>query len=125
MKKITLILLFISSLISENLDIQKAVAIGIFNENGVGENIQHLTTTKNDYNGTCFSKIVIFGNLNNSSVKVKIGNSRGHFIKASPIYNDKKLLIGKEITFKHYNINKGYFEVKIDNKLYDSKVFIK
>ena len=29
------------------------------------------------------------------------------------------------MTFKHYNIDKGYFEVRINNKLYDTKVFVK
>ena len=36
-----------------------------------------------------------------------------------------KIKIGEELTFKHFNVKKGYFEVKIDNKIYDSKVFIK
>ena len=33
--------------------------------------------------------------------------------------------IAEEITFKHYTVEKGYFEVRINNKLYDTKVFIK
>lgn len=82
--------------------------------------------TQDDYNGICFSKIVIFGNIsNNSKIEVKIGNSLGYIQNQIPIYNKNKIKIGTEITFIHYNVDKGYFEIKIDNKLYDSKVFIK
>lgn len=103
----------------------KAYAIGIFNEKGNGENIQHLRSSNNDYNGTCFSKIVVFGEVGSKSLQVKIGNSIGHFIKKIPVYNEKKIKIAEEMTFKHYNISKGYFQIKIDNKTTDTKVFIK
>jgi len=125
MKKIVLTLLFISSLFAKDSDIQKAVAIGIFDKDGNGENIQHLRTTKNDYSGLCFSKIAVFGNLANKNPQVNIGNSKGHFIKSTSIYNKDKIKIGEEITFKHHNISKGYFEVRINNKLYDTKVYVK
>lgn len=115
----------ISSLFAKTSNIQKAVAIGIFDEKGNGENIQHLRKSKYDYNGTCFSKIAIFGRLGNSNLQVKIGNSIGHIIKSTPIYNKKNILIGKELTFKHFKISKGYFEIKINNKVFDTKVFIK
>ena len=29
------------------------------------------------------------------------------------------------MTFKHYKVTIGYMEVRVNNKLYDSKVFIK
>lgn len=125
MKNIILTALFISSLFSNISDIKNAVAIGIFDKNGNGENIQYLRKTKNNYDGVCYSKIAVFGNLGESEVEVKIGNSIGHYEKDIPIYNKQKILIGKEITFKHYNISKGYLEVRIDDKLFDSKVFIK
>lgn len=127
MKKFILTLfLTISNLFSFDSNIQDSYAIGVFHENGTGENIQHKKITQDDYNGTCFSKIVIFGNIsNNSKIEVKIGNSLGYIQNQIPIYNKNKIKIGTEITFIHYNVDKGYFEIKIDNKLYDSKVFIK
>lgn len=127
MKKFILTLfLTISNLFSFDSNIQGSYAIGVFHENGTGENIQHKKITQDDYNGTCFSKIVIFGNIsNNSKIEVKIGNSLGYIQNQIPIYNKNKIKIGTEITFIHYNVDKGYFEIKIDNKLYDSKVFIK
>jgi hypothetical protein len=125
MKKIILIFFIIYlNLLANNLNI-KAYAIGIFDQNGSGENIQHKRNSIKDYNGTCFSKIVIFGNYNIKDIKVTIGTSIGHFEKAKSIFNDKKMKIAQELTFKHYNITKGYFEVRVKNKLYDSKVFIK
>ena len=38
---------------------------------------------------------------------------------------DLDFMYPEEITFKHYTVEKGYFEVRINNKLYDTKVFIK
>ena len=127
MKKFLLLtLLSFSHLFSFDSDIRSAVAVGVYHENGNGENVQHKKITDDDYNGTCFSKIVIFGYYsNNSNIEVKIGNSIGHFQRKIPIFNDFKIKIGDELTFKHYNISKGYFQVKINNKLYDTKVFVK
>lgn len=105
--------------------IKAAHAIGIFHKNGDGENIQHVRKTKDDYNGTCYSKIVVFGKLNNIKPKIKIGNSIGVFIKAIPIYNMRKIKIAQEMTFKHYNVTKGYIKVTIGKKLFDSKVYVK
>lgn len=124
MKKL-LILLLLSSLTSFCSDIQASYAIGIFHENGTGENIQHKKTTDENYDGICFSKIVIFGYQSNNNINVKIGNSIGHFQNSIPIYNQNKIKIGEELTFKHFNITNGYFQIFIDNKLYDSKVFVK
>lgn len=121
----TLLIFFLSITFLYSNNIKAAYAIGIFHENGKGENIQHVRITNDNYEGICFSKIVVFGQTSKKNIKVKIGNSIGHFIKEIPIFNSKKILIGNEITFKHYNITKGYFEVKINNKLYDTKVFIK
>lgn len=129
MKKISniliLLLLFNLSLYAFSSKVSSAYAIGIFDEAGNGENVQHVRTTKNDYNGTCFSKIVVFGRLLGSTPNVKIGNSIGHVIKSIPVYNKKKIRIAHEITYKHYAITKGYFEVRINGKLFDSKVFVK
>ena len=38
------------------------------------------------------------------------------------IYNKHKIKIAEEITFKHYTVEKGYFEVRINNKLYKNKI---
>jgi len=110
---------------AHSIQIKTAHAIGIFHENGDGENIQHSRRTKNDYNGICYTKIVVFGKLNNIMPKVKIANSIGSFVKTMSIYNNQKIKIAQEMTFKHYNVTKGYLEVRIKNKLYDSKVFVK
>lgn len=125
MKKFILILLILNLNLAYSSSIQASYAIGVFHENGNGENIQHKKITDQDYNGTCFSKIVVFGETRNKNIEVKIGNSLGYLENSLPIYNNQKIYIGEELTFKHYNISKGYFEVKIDNKLYDTKVFVK
>jgi len=123
MKKILLIIsLTIQLFATPNI---KAYAIGIFDKNGDGENIQHLRKTKNDYKGLCYSKVVVFSKKNTSIPIVNIGKSKGHFLKSTPIYNKYKIKIAQEFTFKHFNITKGYFEVRIDGKLYDGKVFVK
>lgn len=123
-KSIIFIFLFCLNSLANSSEL-KAYAVGVFDKNGNGENIQHLRISKSDYNGTCFSKVVIFGNYKQKDIKVSIGKSIGHFLKKDSIYNSKKIKIAEELTFKHYNISKGYFEIKINNKLYDSKVFIK
>lgn len=122
-----LILLFIFnlSLFAFSSKVSNSYAIGIFDEQGQGENVQHTRKTKNDYNGTCFSKIVVFGRLLGQTPDVRIGSSKGHFVKSIPIYNKKKIKIANELTFKHYAVSKGYFEVRISGKLYDGKVFVK
>lgn len=128
MKKLitTLILLFTTiELLAYSSKVSAAYAIGIFDGNGNGENIQHVRKTKNDYNGVIYSKIVVFGRLNGVLPEVKIGNSKGHFEKAIPIYNRKKIKIAQEMTYKHYTVTKGYFEVRFSGKLYDTKVFVK
>jgi hypothetical protein len=124
-KTIYLLLINTFTLFAFDSKIQASYAIGIFNEKGKGENIQHKKITSNDYNGICYSKIVIFGNFKNSKVEVKIGNSLGYYENSISVYNNQKIKIGEELIFKHYNIQKGYFEIKIDDKLYDTKVFVK
>ena len=125
MRKYIYILLLCTPLFSFESKIQSAYAIGIFDENGKGENIQHKKITQNDYSNICFSKIVVFGEYYNSKIEVRIGDSFGYFQNSISIYNNKKIKIGEELTFKHFNISKGYFEVKINDKIYDTKVFIK
>ena len=69
MKKIIYLLLINTfTLFAFNSKIQASYAIGIFDEKGEGENIQHKKITVNDYNGTCYSKIIIFGNFRNAIV---------------------------------------------------------
>ena len=105
--------------------VTSAHAIGIFDSKGKGENIQHLRTTKNNYNGICYSKVVVIGKLNKTIPEVNIGSAKGHFQKSISIYNKAKIKIGEELTFKHENVTKGYFEVRILGNLFDTKVFIK
>jgi hypothetical protein len=106
-------------------DIESSFATGIFHENGMGEKIQHKRVTDEDYQGTCYSKIAVLGKIQHKNIQVKIGDSLGYFENIIPIYNIKNIKIGEEITFKHYNVSSGYFEVKIDGKIYDYKVFVK
>ena len=39
--------------------IYKAFAVAIYDENGKGENVQHIKITQNNYNGICYTKIAI------------------------------------------------------------------
>lgn len=125
MRIIIYMLLTSFALFASNSEIQASYAVGVFHENGNGENIQHKKITDQDYNGICFSKIVVFGEIRNKRIEVKIGNSLGYFESSIPIYNKQNIFIAEELTFKHYNVSKGYFEVKIDNEIYDTKVFVK
>lgn len=124
MKYIIIMTLLINFNFANEVNIQ-AFAIGIFDKNGNGENIQHLRFSKNDYNDICFSKVAVFGNIKEDNISVNIGNSHGHYLNSKPIYNKSRILIGKEITYKHFAVTKGYFEVRINNKIFDTKVFIK
>lgn len=126
MKKLILTILLINiNLFALSADIQKAIATAVFHENGTGEKIQHLKITEEDYEGTCFSKIAVFGKIEHKNIKVRIGDSLGYFENSIPIYNVQNILIGYELTFRHFNVSKGLFEVSIDGRIYDSKVFVK
>ena len=57
--------------------------------------------------------------------EVLIGNSIGTFVDEKPIVDIRKIVIAYEYTFKHYSVTSGLLQVKIDNKLYDSRVFVK
>ncbi|PHO10544.1 MULTISPECIES: hypothetical protein [Malaciobacter] len=113
------------NLYASSTNIKNAHAIGIFDENGNGENIQHTRKTKADYNGTCFTKVVVIGEFYHTKPEVYIGNSRGYFQKSKSIYNKRKVKIGEVLTYQHFNVSSGYINVKIDNKTYDFKVFVK
>ena len=125
MSRLILIFFFLFSFSYSN-DIYKAFAVAIYDENNHGENIQHSKITQNDYNGICYTKIAIFGKVsNNSKIDINIGNSLGNLENKIPLTNNKNIVIGYEYTFKHYTVDKGYIEVRVDNKLYDSKVYVK
>ncbi|AXH08815.1 hypothetical protein CP960_00880 [Malaciobacter halophilus] len=120
------VLLFLSlNLYSASTNIKSAHAIGIFDEHGNGENVQHTRRTKADYNGTCYTKIVVFGQYFHTKPEVYIGNSKGYFQKSESIFNKRKIKIAEVLTYKHYTVTKGYIKVKIDNKTYDFKVYVK
>lgn len=126
MKKFIFILIFNAlNLLALSNDIQEAYAIAVFHSNGEGENVQHKKITNADYNGDCFSKIAVLGRIDNKDIQVRIGDSVGYFVNSIPIFNIQNIKIGTEITFQHYNVSKGYFEVKIDGRILDSKVFVK
>ena len=126
MKKLILILLFINlNLFALSSDIKEALAVGVFHENGAGEKVQRKKITDENYDGICFSKIVVIGKIENKNIKVRIGESLGYIQNSIPVYNVQNILIGEEITFLHNNVTKGLIEVSIDGRIYDSKVFLK
>ena len=125
MKKVILSILLISAhLFGFKSDVKQIFAIGVFNQNGIGENIQNVKKTKKDYNGICFTKIYLKGNNFNIKPKVMIGDSIGKFVEAKPVFN-KKILIGKIITFKHTNVTNGLLKVYFRKKLFDARVYIR
>lgn len=126
MKKIIYILLFTAlNIFALSDNVQEAYAIGVFHLNGQGENVQHKRITDEDYNGECFSKIAVLGKIQNKDIQVRIGDSVGYYENDVPIFNVKNIKIGTEITFRHYNVSRGYFEVKVDGRILDSKVLVK
>lgn len=127
MKKVILLLttLFLVNSFAFNSKIEGAYAIGIFDEKGNGENVQHTRITRGDYNGTCYTKVFVIGKFFKLKPKVTIGNSIGHFQSTKPIYNKSKIKIGEVMTFKHYNVSKGHIKVRIREKILDTKVFVK
>ena len=126
MKKIIYILLFTAlNIFALSDNVQEAYAIAVFHQNGQGENVQHKKITDEDYNGECFSKIAVLGKIQNKDIQVRIGDSVGYYENDIPIFNIKNIKIGTEITFRHYNVSRGYFEVKIDGRILDSKLLVK
>ena len=126
MKKFILILFIATSnLFPMPSDIQASYAIGVFHENGMGEKVQNKKITEDNYEGTCFSKIVVLGKIQDNNIQVRIGDSLGYMENTTNVYNIQNIKIGTEITFRHYNVSNGYFEVKIDGRIYDYKVFVK
>ena len=126
MKKLILISFLINlNLFALSSDIKEALAVGVFHEDGTGEKVQHKRITDENYDGTCFSKIVVIGKIENKSIKVRIGESLGYIQNTTHVYNVQNILIGEEITFLHNTVTKGLIEVSIDGRIYDSKVFVK
>ncbi|WP_072679944.1 hypothetical protein [Arcobacter sp. LA11] len=124
-KAILLLILTLTQLFSYNTNVKAAYAIGIFDESGNGENVQHVRKTKHDYNNTCYTKVFVVGTFFKLKPDVYIGNSKGHFQSSKSIYNKRKIKIGEVLTYKHHAVTKGYFKVLFRNKLYDTKVFVK
>lgn len=126
MKKILLILIISSiTVFAFKSNVQGIYAVGIFDSSGRGENIQHIKKTNKDYNGTCYTKIFVYGNLHKTKPEVKIGNAVGHFLSSKPIYAKNNIKIGDELLYKHYNVKKGLIRVTLRNRVYDSKVYVK
>ncbi|QDF28025.1 hypothetical protein [Halarcobacter anaerophilus] len=125
MKIIILLLsLLYTQLFAFSSDVKQAFAVAINDEKGKGENIQHIKKTKNDYNGTCFTKIYVRGDFFNQKPRVFIGNSLGHYESSKPVFN-KKILIGKILIFKHYGVEQGVLKVYFGKKLFDARVYVK
>ena len=124
MKK--LLFIFFSFTFLNANDIQKAFLVAVYDENRV-ENVQHKIKTDLQYRGEAFFKVAIMGNYNkNVNVITKINSSNGKLINTETLYNNlTKKIYGYELTFRHLDVQKGYFEVFIDGKLYDTKVFVK
>ena len=124
MKK--LLFIFFSFTFLNASDIQKAFLVAVYDENRV-ENVQHKIKTDFQYRGEVFFKVAIIGNYNkNVNVITKINSSNGKLINTETLYNNlTKKIYGYELTFRHLDVQKGYFEVFIDGKLYDTKVFVK
>lgn len=118
-------LLTITSIYASNTNIKQARVIGVFDKDGNGENVQHIRKTKADYNGICFTKIVVIGDFYHTKPIVYIGKSKGIFQKQEPVYNKYKIKIGTILIYKHFNVSKGYVKITVDNKLFDYRVFVK
>lgn len=126
MKKLLFIFFNFSFIFLNANDIQKAFLVAVYDQNRV-ENVQHKIKTDFQYRGEVFFKVAIIGNYNkNVNVITKINNSNGKLINTQELYNNlTKKIYGYELTFRHLDVEKGYFEVFIDGKLYDTKVFVK
>lgn len=125
LKKLFIFLVLLSTALNAN-SINKAFAFAIFDESGKSENIQNIKNTQHDYNNICYTKIAVFGKvLHNTKVESKIGNSIGTEISKEPILNFRKIVIGYEYTFKHQTVKNGLLQVFVDNRLFDSRVFVK
>ncbi|PRM98109.1 hypothetical protein [Aliarcobacter cryaerophilus] len=126
MKKLLFIFFSFSFIFLNANDIQKAFLVAVYDENRV-ENVQHKIKTDFQYRGEVFFKVAVIGNYNkNVNVITKINNSNGKLINTQELYNNlTKKIYGYELTFRHLDVEKGYFEVFIDGKLYDTKVFVK
>lgn len=124
MKVLFLTLFLLSQGISYTTKILNGYAVSIYDEQKVEENIQSKRKTSKDYNGICYTKVYIFGKILNGNVKVMIGKSIGHKITQRAIHKNR-LLVGKEVIFKHYGVSKGYFKVYFNDDLLDTKTYVK
>lgn len=124
MKILILLFLLISSSFSAKSKIINAYAVSIYDKHLNEENVQTKRITEKDYDGLTYTKIYMFGNLYHEKLRVVIGNSVGYLSKSRNITKNKKL-IGKELTYKHYSVTKGYLKISTKKKIYDQKVFVK
>ncbi len=75
-----------------------------------------------------FFELAIIGTYNK---KYRCNNKNKQFKRKANRYTETlynnltKKIFGHELTFQHLDVQKGYFEVFIDGKLYDTKVFVK
>jgi len=111
-------------LFAYSTELRQVFAVAIADSKGNSENIQNVRVTKNDYSGTCYTKIFINGRFYNQKPTVKIGTSIGHYQSSQTVYN-KKTKIGKILIYKHYRVKSGMLKVYFGDTLYDSRVKIK
>lgn len=124
MLKVLLInLLLINSLFASS-KIYNAYALTISDENGKKENIQNKRATTSDFNGICFVEIFVNSKYKTDIPKVTIDTAIGHFQSSKSVYKNK-IKVGEIMLFKFYNIRKGYLKITINDKLYDTKTFIR
>ena len=119
---VTLIFLFNTTFAQEN-KIFSAFAIAIYDEKGKRESLIKKRETQRDYNGICYTEIVVTSKKS-TIPKIVIKNSLGHLKSSKPLYKEK-IKIGEILLFKHYKVTSGYLKVLINNKVYDMKTFIK
>lgn len=127
MRKIIFSFFILSFIVLNAQNIQKAFLVSLFTNSGQSENVQHKRITENIFRGEVFSKVTIIGDYTkNTNILVKVNGSTGKLLETKALFNNyNKIIFAYELTFKHENMEKGYFEVFIDGKLYDTKVFVK
>lgn len=124
MIKLILIFGLILNFSYANSKVYTAYSLAIYNSKGEKELIKNKAKTKEDYQGVCISEVFVNFTKNTPYIEVKIGNSIGHKISSKAVYKNN-IKVGEIIKFKHYGVNKGYLSIKVNNKIYDQKTFIK
>ncbi len=116
--------LFVNISFSNNSKVLSAYVVSIYDSNFNEEKLQGKRETSKNYKNLTYTKIHTFGNLYHEELKVRIGTSIGHLYNSKHIVKNK-LIIGKELIYKHYTVSSGFIKVGTSNKVYDMSVFVK